>query len=687
MKKLFIVISCVVLGICLSLGAVFFLINSLDKFENITPAGAPTSSVVLDTSSQEQTVEKPDTPTEENEKPQPEENKPQKPEKPPIEEKPFLTITTPKDKSFTTTKSTITFKGKTNVTTGVLLNGQPVKQPRSIDGEFTVTEKLSYGNNKFVFTAGKFSETFNITRKYVVAKDFSHEGSKTYDSGTSFTVSVLARANATVTATFNGKTISLKSETTTDNSFIKFKGKFTLPEGHLKDLDLGKITLKATYKDCTDTFTSKNIVCKKDKRLKDSDPSVTPKDDSYINVGSGLITEIVASTAETFNGKGSKDTSKPYYNYLPKGTLDYGSSDYATVKRDGDTYKLITLRCGKKIYKDRYDKPPHKKVAVAKQYVGTLPDHNEIGIASLTETNSHTVLTLDTMWKAPFEFKLKNQDYNNDYTVDSITYKYVDITFCYTTVFDGKLSIPKDHPLFSKAKIIKNDYDYTLRLYLKKQGAFYGWDAEYNDKGQLVFEFLKPAKITLTNNKYGADLSGVRILIDVGHGGIDPGTSRNNIQKYCEAARNLHLAKKLKAELEAIGATVYITRESDVTRSTDYKTQMLRKLKPDYCIAIHHDSNASSKLNGMGAYYYYPFSKAAAKYVLDNCFDTGIYKDKTFKWHYYYMSRVSVCPVVLTENGYYSNKYDYNNIIDNKVNTIKAEALTKGIVEYFTSIQ
>ena len=115
--------------------------------------------------------------------------------------------------------------------------------------------------------------------------------------------------------------------------------------------------------------------------------------------------------------------------------------------------------------------------------------------------------------------------------------------------------------------------------------------------------------------------------------------------------------------------------------------QMLRELKPDYCIAIHHDSNASSKLNGMGAYYYYPFSKAAAKYVLDNCFDTGIYKDKTFKWHYYYMSRVSVCPVVLTENGYYSNKYDYNNIIDDKVNTTKAEALTKGIVEYFTSIQ
>ena len=89
---------------------------------------------------------------------------------------------------------------------------------------------------------------------------------------------------------------------------------------------------------------------------------------------------------------------------------------------------------------------------------------------------------------------------------------------------------------------------------------------------------------------------------------------------------------------------------------------MLKQLKPDYCIAIHHDSNNSSSLNGIGAYYYYPFSKNAAEYVLDHSFNTGIYKNKRFDFHYYFMSRVSVCPVVLTENGYYSNSYDYKNI-------------------------
>ncbi len=603
------------------------------------------------------------------------------------EEEPYLKITEPKSKKTTTKNSEITFKGNTNIPTGVELNGKQIKIPRDRDGSFTVTEKLKYGDNKFTFKAGKITKTYTVCRKYTVAKNYSPKTTQTYSAGAKFSVSVTARAEAKVTATFNDQKITLIAGDTDQDGFAKFKGSFTLPTGHFKDLNLGKIKFKATYKEFTDTFTSKDIICKKEKTVADYDEDATPDGGNYINVGSGIITEIVSINAETFKGTGKNDYSKPYYNYLPKGTVDYGSSDYETVKRDGETLKLITLRCGKKIYKARYDKPPKTKVTVAKQYVGTLPDHNELNVASLTETDTHTVLTLNTMWKAPFDFELAKQKYNSDCTVSDITYKYVDITFCYATKFEGEVNIPDDNPLFSKAKIIKNKSDYTLRLYLKKQGAFYGWDAYYNSNNQLCFEFLKPVKITLCNNKYGADLTGARILIDVGHGGIDSGASDLGGYKYRESARNLALAKKLANELKSIGATVYMTRTKDVTSTTDQKVKMLKSVKPDYCISIHHDSNNSSSLNGFGSYYYYPFSKNAAEYVLDNTFNTGIYKKKTFKWHYYYMSRVSVCPVVLTENGYMSNRYDFNKIKDDDINTKKAKALTKGIVEYFVSIQ
>ena len=675
MKKYIIIIICAIAALVLTASSFLLFTHFLKKDDNSQPVSV---SSVIESSSQESITASPSSdaqiPSEENSS-----------ATPPVE-KPYLKITQPKNQKYSTKSSSVTFKGSTNIATGVTINDVPIKLPRSIDGKFTVTEKLSYGNNKFVFKAGEITKTYNIYRQYTVIESVSHKNGKSYSSGATFTVTVTARAKATVNATFNGKKITLKTTATEGNDFVEFKGKFTLPTGNTKNLNLGKIKYTATYNEFTDTFYSGNIICKKDSSVVASDSSVTPKDDKYINVGSGLITEIVAP-AETFDGKGTKDTSKPYYNYLPKGTVDYGSNKVTTINRDGDTYQLITLRCGKKVYKYRYDKPPKTKVAVSKQYAGTLPDHNEINVASFNQTASHTVLTLDTLWKAPFDFKLKSQNYNSDYTVSNITYTYVDIRFCYATKFDGNITIPKNNPLFSKAKLIKNKYDYTLRLYLKKKGAFYGWNASYNSKNQLVFEFLNPAKITLADNAYGADLTGVKILIDVGHGGIDTGTARSNTVKYCEAARNLYLAKKICTELKSIGATVYMTRTENVTSSADDKTNMLRKIKPDYCIAIHHDSNTSSSLNGVGVYYYYPFSKNAAKYVLDASYDTGIYKNKTFKWHYYYTSRVSVCPVVLTENGYYSNKYDYDNIINNNTTDKKAVAITKGIVKYFKSIQ
>ena len=55
--------------------------------------------------------------------------------------------------------------------------------------------------------------------------------------------------------------------------------------------------------------------------------------------------------------------------------------------------------------------------------------------------------------------------------------------------------------------------------------------------------------------------------------------------------------------------------------------------------------------------------------------------------HLYFVSRVSTCPVVLTENGFMSNKDEYSDLIKDDFNSKCAVALTKGIVEHFKSIQ
>ena len=615
---------------------------------------------------------------------------PTEPEEKPESQEIGLVITSPKSNNITVTEPQITFKGTSDPKDTVTLNGNTIE--RDSLGAFSFIQKLNIGNNTFKFEHKGKAYTYNVNYRYVVMNYYYPTSSATYDNGATMPVTVTARKGSGVTATFNGNTVTLNPQVVDNGEeFINYSGSFKLPEGGLYDVKLGTITFTATFNGISESFRSGTITCRKPSNIKDSNPDATPQGGKYIDVGSGRIAEIIAYEAETYDAYSTNDRSKPTNSYLPKGTVDYCSSKYVYSTGSGkDRKEYAVLRYGKQVYTERCDVPTDKVIPVIKEYAGTLPDHNEIGIASFSNGTSHTTLTLDTMWKAPFYFELLKQSFNNeanrDYNYSTATYSYVDITLCYATVVTGELNIPTDNPVFKSAEIIKNKSDYTLRLHLKKKGQFYGWDSSYNSNGQLVFEFLNPKKVTTADNEYGVNLNGAKILIDVGHGGKDPGALGSN-SAYTEAVCNLILAKKLKAELQSMGATVYMTRETNVTSSNDDKIKMLKALKPDYCIAIHHNSNNSSSPNGFSAHFSQFFAKKAAELVWSNSVNTALYKQNKFTWHYYYMARSSYCPVVLTENGYMSNSYDYNVILNDKYNDTKAKAIANGIAQYFLSIQ
>lgn len=115
--------------------------------------------------------------------------------------------------------------------------------------------------------------------------------------------------------------------------------------------------------------------------------------------------------------------------------------------------------------------------------MGSLPDHNEIKVADFSEDGSHTRLTLDALWKAPFYLDILPQSYTNpakqDYRITQATYNYIDITFCYATSFEGEITVPESNPLFKSAEVIQNytadgsaTRDFTLRLHLKNRARF-----------------------------------------------------------------------------------------------------------------------------------------------------------------------------------------------------------------------
>ena len=57
------------------------------------------------------------------------------------------------------------------------------------------------------------------------------------------------------------------------------------------------------------------------------------------------------------------------------------------------------------------------------------------------------------------------------------------------------------------------------------------------------------------------------------------------------------------------------------------------------------------------------------------------------QWHYYFMARMSDCPVVLTENGFMSNATDFAGILSATTNAKKAQAIAQGVADYFLSIR
>lgn len=420
-----------------------------------------------------------------------------------------------------------------------------------------------------------------------------------------------------------------------------------------------------------------------------TDP-VTPQGGNYVDVGYGNIAQIIQFSAETFDGLTKDDYSRPTNNYLPEGTVDY----YKIVDGSGQ-YDYVLLRSGQRLYLKRKIYPPVEWPEVTKQYQGTLPDHNEINVAGFQIDGHHTVLTLDCLWKAPFYFDLAPQNYaypdggsNRNYSVSRVTATHVDITFCYATSFTGTVQIG-NNPLFKSAEIIKNEFDYTLRLHLRKTGGFYGWHSYYNDNDQLCFQFLNPVKATASTGTYGADLTGIKIFIDVGHGGIDGGAevTDSSGQKRKEEDLNLNLALKLYDELKKTGATVIINRTDDTNMNTDERVQGMIAENPDICVSVHQNMfGGDSNVSGHWNMYFTPFSQPLSQKIISRIDASGIYKKTMTQWNPFYMIRQTVCPVVCLENGFMTNAGDLATMLDDATVARKAQAIAQGIADYFLSI-
>lgn len=234
--------------------------------------------------------------------------------------------------------------------------------------------------------------------------------------------------------------------------------------------------------------------------------------------------------------------------------------------------------------------------------------------------------------------------------------------------------------------IVKIPYEASVKV----SDISNGWGkVQYgNYTGYVNVSYLtdtKPATTTPTHTS--GSLKGKTIVLDPGHGGQFPGA-----QGYvAEEDINLQIALKTRDQLQAKGATVYMTRTSDVACSNAGYVQDLTcrpalatKMHASAFISIHANSGSASA-NGSESFWYNSNrgDKQLATLILNNIVsETGMNK-RPVDFGNFSVIRNSEVPATLIETGFVTNKSDAAKLGSAQYQLKFADAIAKGVEQFF----
>lgn len=194
----------------------------------------------------------------------------------------------------------------------------------------------------------------------------------------------------------------------------------------------------------------------------------------------------------------------------------------------------------------------------------------------------------------------------------------------------------------------------------------------------------------------GAAEDTITIVVDAGHGGIDPG--KIGINKTKEKDLNLIIAKKIASQLTTAGYKVIMTRtddsglysEDDINKkATDLKKrcEIAMESNADLYISIHQNSFSSESVKG-GQVFFYTHSvegKKAADYVqqaLKETVDSTNTRSAKANDSYYLLVHTP-CPTIIVECGFLSNRLEADKLTTDEYQNQIAEAIVQGINKFF----
>lgn len=203
---------------------------------------------------------------------------------------------------------------------------------------------------------------------------------------------------------------------------------------------------------------------------------------------------------------------------------------------------------------------------------------------------------------------------------------------------------------------------------------------------------------TLEEHIRAARNKSVTIVVDAGHGGLDPG--KVGVNNALEKDINLAIALKLERNLKANGINVVMTRtddnglysESDTNKKVrDMKKRLsiIEEADPELAVSIHQNSYPDPSVCGVQVFYYKDSikSRTAAEIMQTQLVKSlkpakeRVAKDNS---SYYLLKKTSV-PIIIVECAFMSNPTEADLLIKDDYQEKVAWAVYMGIMQTINS--
>lgn len=174
------------------------------------------------------------------------------------------------------------------------------------------------------------------------------------------------------------------------------------------------------------------------------------------------------------------------------------------------------------------------------------------------------------------------------------------------------------------------------------------------------------------------------VVIDPGHGGVDPGAIANGRQ---EKVINLQIGLKLENRLRSLGYNVLMTRNSDNSLRLADRTAYANRVGGHVFVSIHANSFPFSSAKGVNTFYSNGSSNGRR---LASLIQNGVVNNTGASnrgigvhWSGLHVVDKTIMPAVLVEVGFLSNLAEGDRLANDGYQNQIVDGMVEGINKYF----